>query len=40
MRNGAMPNRHDTDCLLALGELVDDAERADAQRAKPPQPPA
>gem|GEM_PF-6671987 len=35
-----MSNRHDTDCLLTLGELVDDAERTDAQRAKPPQPPA
>lgn len=35
-----MSNRHDTNCSLILGELVDDAECADAQRAESPQPPA
>ena len=27
-----MSNRHDTNCFLILGELIDDAKRADAQR--------
>lgn len=35
-----MTNRHDANCSVILGELVDDAERANAKRAKPPQPPA
>lgn len=35
-----MPKRHDTDCLLLIGELVDDAESADAQRPEPAQSPA
>jgi hypothetical protein len=35
-----MTNRHDANCSVILGELVDDAERANAQRAEPPQPPA
>ena len=34
-----MSDCHDTNRLLILGELIDDAERADAQRAKPSQPP-
>lgn len=35
-----MTDRDEANCSLVLGELVDDAERPDTQRAKPPQPPA
>jgi hypothetical protein len=40
VRDGAMSNRHNANCLLGLGELVDDAVSADAKRAESPQPPA
>ena len=40
VRDGAMSNRDNANSLPGLGELVDDAVRADAKRAEPRQPPA